>query len=119
MKRKFHHYEKWEDYKNGMYESISGLKRRIMLNKAITFTGNNQLYGEWMLKVVKEWPISCEQNLTNKNSNQRAWIGHAACCMAICCPEDITRQAWGCLSNAQQTAADHQADLAIKVWNER
>jgi len=119
MKRKFHNYQNWEDYQNGMYDNMQGRDRRIMLNKAITFTGNANLYGEWMLKVISDWPISCEHNLTDKNINQKAWIGHAATCMAIKCPEDVTRQAWGCLSQAQQEEANHQADLAIKAWHEK
>lgn len=104
---------------NGMYKQLYGKDKNIILNKAITFTGNSELYGEWMLKVVEQWPVSCEQNLTDKNINQRAWIGHAACCMAINCPEDITREAWGCLSKQQQFEANEKADIAIKVWNEK
>jgi hypothetical protein len=119
MKKIHHPYHLWEDYQNGMYESINGKARRIMLNKAITFTGNHELYGEYMMKVIDLWTVSCEHNLSDKNMNKRAWIGHAACCLAIQCPEDITRQAWGCLSKAQQVAADEQADNAIKAWNEK
>ncbi len=119
MNKKYHHYEVWEDYMNGMYKTLYGKERNIMLNKAITFTGNAKLYGEWMLKVVDEWPICCEQNLTDIHINQQAWIGHAACCMALECPEDLTRIAWGCLSKQQQEEANAQADIAIKVWNEK
>ena len=117
--KKFHHYEKWEDYQAGMYENMQGRDRRIMLNKAISFTSNANLYGKWMLKVINEWPICCEQNLSDKCINQQAWIGHAATCMAIQCPEDITRQAWGCLSQLQKEQANNQANLAIKAWNEK
>lgn len=119
MLKKYHHYEVWEDYMNGMYKQLYGKERNIMLNKAITFTGNAELYGEWMLKVVDQWPICCEQNLTDIHINQQAWIGHAAVCMALECPEDVTRMAWGCLSKQQQIDANEQADIAIKVWNEK
>jgi hypothetical protein len=119
MKRKFHHYEKWEDFKNGMYENMQGRDRRIMLNRAITFMGNAELFGEFMMKVISEWPVSCEQNLTDKNTNNQPWIGQAACCMAIKCPEDVTREAWGFLSKQQQLEANEKADLAIKAWNEK
>jgi hypothetical protein len=119
MIKKYHHYEVWEDYMHGMYKKLFGKERNIMLNKAITFTGNAQLYGEWMLKVVDQWPNSCEQNLTDIHVNQQAWIGHAACCMALECPEDLTRIAWGCLSKQQQDEANAKADNAIRIWNER
>ena len=119
MIKKYHHYEVWEDYMHGMYKKLYGKERNIMLNKAITFTGNAKLYGEWMLRVVDQWPNSCEQNLTDIHVNQQAWIGHAACCMALECPEDLTRIAWGCLSKQQQEEANDQADIAIRVWNEK
>lgn len=119
MIRKYHHYELWEDYMNGMYKQIYGKERRIMLNKAISFTGDANLYGKWMLKVVELWPICCEQNLTDIHINQKAWIGHAAVCLALGCPEDITRLAWGCLSKKQQDEANNQADISLRAWNEK
>jgi len=68
--------------------------------------------------VVKEWPNACEQNLTNTNINRRAWVGHAACCLAFGCPEYITREAWGFLSDKQRDDANKQADYAIMIWEE-
>ena len=116
MKKIYHHYESWEDYKAGMYNSLHGKERNIMINKAINFTGNAKLYGEYMLRVIAEWEIACEHNLTDSSLNKKAWIGHAACCMAIGCPEDLTRLAWGCLSFQQQEEANKQADIAIRKW---
>lgn len=90
--------------------------RNDYLSRAIEFTGNAELYGEWMMKVVREWVKSCEHNLSNRTQNRRAWVGHAACAMAFGCPEDIVRDAWKHLSIKQQEDANHQADLAIEYW---
>jgi len=117
MKQVYHHYSLWEDYKNGMYNKAIDDKAK-MLDKAIDFTGNCNLYGHWMLEVIKIWNISCEHNLTNLSINRKAWIGHAACCMAIGCPEHITREAWGFLSEKQQKDANDKADYAIMKWEE-
>jgi len=119
MKQIYHNYNEWEEHKNGMWRIIHGEKRADYLEMAIQFTGDAELYGEWMMKVIEEWPISCEQNLTCSSINRQAWIGHAACCAATGCPEDITRWAWGHLSEEQQDKANAKADQAIAKWEQR
>lgn len=119
MNKIYHPYDSWEEYKAGMWRHIFGDEREKMLNKAVLFTGNAELYGKWMMKVIKEWPISCEQNLSDRNMNRQAWIGHAACCLCIGCPEDITREAWHHLSQQQQDEANKKADEAIAEWERR
>lgn len=116
IQKRWHHYLKWEDYQNGMYRTLSGQEKQDSLEKAIAFTGDAELYGNHMLNVVDKWPVSCEQNLTDQGMNRRAWIGHAACCLAIGCPEDITREAWSHLTIEQQDEANTKADFAIELW---
>jgi len=118
MKQKYHHYTEWEDYQNGMWRKETPKNEKDFLDKAIDFTGDHELYGSWMMRVVKEWPNACEQNLTNTNINRRAWVGHAACCLAFGCPEYITREAWGFLTDQQRDDANKQADYAIMTWEE-
>lgn len=89
---------------------------KIMLAKAIEFTGDHKLYGSYMQRVVKEWPVSCENALTDYNMNRKAWIGHAACALALNCPEHITRKAWKELTNEQQYLANEEASRAIRAW---
>lgn len=116
MKRIYHHYENWEDYQAGMWRTVSGSERDSFLRKAIEFTGDAVLYGSFMRRVLSEWPLACEHNLTDTTQNRKAWIGHAATCIAIDCPEDITRQAWGQLSQQQQDDANEQARQTIEEW---
>jgi hypothetical protein len=116
MQRVFLPYWVWEEYKCGMWRNIYGAEREEYLQKAIKFTGNANLYGSWMMKVIKEWPYSCLHNLTCDGMNKQAWIGHAACCLAINCPEDITRLAWHNLTKKQQDKANGKADKAIQEW---
>lgn len=114
MSRIYHPYWNWEDYKAGAWASTCA--DPDMLQKAIEFTGNAKLYGQYMLKVADEWPITCEHHLTDESHNRRAWIGHAACAMAIGCPEHVTRQAWGHLTEQQRIEANGVADVAIGYW---
>lgn len=101
-----------------MWRNVHGSERKKYLEKAIEFTGNARLYGEYMMKAIEQWPMSCEHNLTDQSMNKQAWVGHAACCIALGCPEDITREAWHYLTQEQQDEANAMADLAIAKWQE-
>lgn len=114
--RRFHHYSQWEEVANGMWRKVNAAERIELLEKARVFTGDASLYGSWMMRVVVDWPISCEQNLGFTGQNRQAWVGHAACCHAINCPEDVTRAAWWLLTQSQRDAANDAADLAIAAW---
>ena len=112
----WHPYWLLEEMQSDMWRSVSN--RKDWLDKAIEFTGDDALYSEWMLKVVDEWPRSCEHNLS-KSGDKRAWIGHAAVALAIGCPEDIVREAWAYLSDDQQDAANKRAAEAIEYWRSK
>ena len=116
MKRVYHHYQMWEDFRNGMWKNIQHSAEPKMLQRAIEFTGDAELYGSYMMRVIAEWPNACEHNLTNDSMNRLAWVGHAACSMAIKCPEYITRRAWGMLTEEQRVAANRKAELAVATW---
>jgi hypothetical protein len=114
FKRVWHPYTEWEEVKFNMWGRVDD--RQLYLKKAIEFTGNHELYGSFMNRVINEWPVSCENALTDYFMNRKAWIGHAACALAIQCPEDITRQAWKELSYEQQYLANQKASRAIRAW---
>lgn len=101
-----------------MWRKETKENEETFLKKAVDFTGNHKLYGSWMMKVVKEWPMACEHNLSDTGLNRRAWVGHAAVCLAFRCPEYITRAAWRKLTKEQQDKANAQADKAIKQWEQ-
>lgn len=114
FKRVYRPITEWEEIRFGMWSDVKN--KKDMIRKAILFTGNHRLYGKYMMRVVNEWPASCENALTDYNLNRRAWVGHAASALAINCPEDITREAWRFLTDEQQKLANRQADRAIQHW---
>lgn len=116
MKRIWHPYNRWEDWKAGMWRKVNPEEEDGFVVKAIQFTGDAELYGSFMFRVTREWPFSCEHNFTERSMNRRAWVGHAAACMAIECPEYLTRRAWWMLKQEQRDAADVQATAAIMAW---
>ena len=99
-----------------MWRKASKAEEETLLQKAIEFTGNAKLYGSYMLRVIREWPISCEHNLTDISVNRKAWVGHAAASIAIDAPEYITRMAWAYLTPVQQRDANTEAQNAIDLW---
>ena len=111
---RWHPFWKWEEIKHNMWGHVS--ERREWLQKAIEFTGDNELYGLWMMRVVDAWKYSCEHHLTKLDTNRKPWIGHAAVAMAMQCPEDIVREAWGHLTEEQQRLANAAAQRAIEHW---
>jgi len=106
-------YWEWEEVKLNMWGDVED--RKEWLARAIEFTGDPELYGSWMLRVVDELPKSCLHNLS-KRGDKRSWIGHAAVALAIRCPEYIVREAWGRLSEEQQSKANKKATEAIHYW---
>jgi hypothetical protein len=113
----WHPYWLWEELQNNMWGTVQN--RKDWLEKAIAFTGDHILYGSWMIKVADMWEYSCEHNLTKLDTNRKAWIGHAAVAMAIKCPEDIVREAWGYLTKEQQDLANNEAQKAIIYWESK
>lgn len=114
LSRVYHPYSEWEEVKHGMWAEVDD--RKAHLARAIEFTGNHKLYGSYMTRVIREWPISCENALTDPTLNKKAWVGHAATALAIGCPEDITREAWGHLTDEQRLLANKEAERAIREW---
>lgn len=112
--RVYHPYTEWEEMRFNMWGEVSD--RKEWIRKAVEFTGNHKIYGSFMRRVVKEWPISCENALTDYSLNRKAWVGHAAVALAIQCPEDIVRQAWGMLTDEQRFLANKEAERAIREW---
>ena len=112
--RVYHPWTLWEEVNFNMWGSVAN--RQEAIAQAIEFTGNAKLYGSFMQRVIKEWPISCENALTDYSLNRKAWLGHAAVALALRLPEDVTRAAWAELSYEQQLLANKEASRAIQAW---
>ena len=117
--RVYHPYSSWEEYQYGMWRDVSGAEHAEFLSRAIAFTGDAEGYGVAMMRVVDEWPISCEHNMTCLNMNRHAWIGQAAVALECDIPEQVTREAWHHLTETQRNEANAVATLAIEAWEAR
>lgn len=112
--RIYHPVHLWEEIQYNMWGAAHDKKNS--LEQAIEFTGDHVLYGSYMIRVIEEWKYSCENALTDYSINRKAWLGHAACALAMQIPENVIREAWGYLSEEQRRLANGEAQKAIAAW---
>lgn len=112
--RIYHPYWNWEEVDKNMWGSVSN--RQKYLDKTIDFMADTKKFGRFMERVASEWKYSCEHNLTNYSQNRIAWMGWAACALALEVPQDIVCQAWGKITDKQRNDANKKAKEVIALW---
>jgi hypothetical protein len=118
MNRVYHHHDRLEEYEAGLWRQTSGAEHRKLVAFCVAFMNDTAAFAAAMADVVDQWPFSCEHNLSASNVNRVAWLGQAACCVAIGAPEGCTRVAWHLLSDDARAAANEQARFFIEEWEE-
>lgn len=116
MKRIYHPYWLWEDYKAGFYDNVSGDQKQKLLLKVVQMFNSKTLTKENMLKVINLWVYSCEHNLTNESLNKIAYIGQGACCLYAGVPSTITMEAWSLLTDDVKERSNKIALEVINQW---
>lgn len=116
MKRIRHHYMKWEDWKEGMYQEIPAHHQQGAIDAAARLLRTPSLLLLAMRQVLRKWPTSAEQYLSNAASNRQAWLGQAACYLRMGTPDYLTKLAWHTLTANQQSQANAVADTVIDEW---
>jgi hypothetical protein len=115
VRRVWHPYTDWEDYRAGMYGPAKDFMRERGLSIDLLRDATGAL-PDAMMDAVLAWPIAAEHNLTDTGSNRRSWVGQAACCLAHDATEFATCSAWWELSDDQRDAANAVADTVIARW---
>ena len=116
MERIYHHYNKWEDYHNGLYHTTQVDNIEELVGRCADLLKNCDAFYLVMINVVKEWRIASEVNLTNISRNRQAWLGQSSCCYKYKAPEYVTKLAWRTLTKEQQDKANDTADRIIYEW---
>lgn len=115
MKQIYRHHNKWEDFRNGMYCSKSNTEY-FHIRQAIHILSNPLLFELIMHKMIKEWKHCIEHNLSNKNTNRKAYLGAASCNFSYKVPEYCTRIAWNSLDKEDQYNANTCANKVIAYY---
>lgn len=119
MPRIYYDYRECEEFRDagGMWRTVAGpVYRQQLIDAASKLMADPDRFRAAMRRALREWPRSCETNLTAESNNQRAWLGHAGCYLATGSVEECTRLAWHTLDATEQWAANHAADDVIALW---
>lgn len=120
MKRIFHHWEKWECVKAGFYATTppAGMSSDEAKIAYSVFLAEEKRFVFAMMRVLDEWPHSCDQFLSNQSINRIAWMGQASMCIDTGVPS-CYRAGFKLLTPSQQKHANQLADQCIKIWEKR
>ncbi len=114
--RIFHTFDKWEAVPAGFFApGIKGRTKDECEAEYGAFLSDLTAFEEGIKKVFKEWPNSCEHNLTNSSMNRIAWIGQAAACAARGLPSTF-RGGFAQLPEAKQAEANALALKYLNIW---
>lgn len=116
MIRRYFHYKDLEEYKAGMWKITRGDKRQKNAERAADLMRDKAAFTAAMVRAVREWPNSCQHNLTAEDTNRLAFLGHAGCCIAIGSPEENTRIGWHMLTPREQDEANDAAQHVLDQW---
>jgi hypothetical protein len=114
-RKRFSYYELEEYGENGGMWGQGDLSLRTA---AAALLGEPDTFLECMRLVIRNWPKSCINALTNPSLNQIAWIGQAGCYLGTGAQQDVTRLAWYDLTSKQQSIANRLALRVINEWRE-
>ena len=88
----------------------------MLIQMASNLMKNPEAFEAACREVLTAWPNSVAAALTTPSMNYQAWIGHAAGAIAIGASEDLMRQGWRLLTEAEQLSANAAALVVIDDW---
>lgn len=117
IERIYHPYESWECFHAGFFELAYCTKMdfEIFQSQYASFLRDSERFMFAISRVFDEWPISCENFLTNNQINRIAWLGQASACIETGLPSSFRGGFWK-LSATEQDIANGIAHMKIKEW---
>lgn len=120
MRRIFHHWETWECVRAGMYESVPPppMSPDEAKQHYAVFLRDTPRFESALARVLAEWPVSCEQFLSNEGMNRIAWLGQASMCIETGVPACF-RAGFKLLDESERSIANAVADKWLQQWLHR
>jgi len=100
-----------------MYETVppEGFSADSALAAYTEFLGDLPRFEHALKRVIREWPVSCEQFLSNASINRIAWLGQASMCIDTGVPSKF-RAGFSALDPSGQKYANAMADRFLRMW---
>lgn len=102
-----------------MWGSIQPKEQELYAEKCADLMRESDCFELACLNALDEWPMSCLHNLSARNMNRMAWLGHAACYLQNGSVEYTTRLGWRMLDKDEQLEANKVAQKVIDLWELR
>jgi len=118
MKRIFHPYDKWEDYRHNFYGGVLEYNQDKTLETSANLLKDPSQFESALKCIIHEWKYSCEHNLSNENMNRIAYLGQAANALVNKVPSSASMGGYNLLSLEEQLAADALATKYLNLWLE-
>jgi hypothetical protein len=116
MMRIYHPFHVLEETHAGLWRITTGVERKRHIAAAAGLMAKPDKFKAAMQRAARDWPRSCEHNLSAENVNRIAWLGHAGCCVGVGSPEEATRAGWHTLTLDQQNEANRVAGEVLDAW---
>lgn len=115
-RRIFHHYLELEETKVGFWRMVSGPDLSKFVEASSDLMRCPEEFMDAMRNALQRWPNSCEAAFTAESMNRIAFLGQAACCVAVGSPEGCTRIAWHSLTKDERDEANRCAAIVLTEW---
>jgi len=120
MKRIFHPWHLWEDYKHNFYGGVTeDYQKDDTLRLYADFLADLSKFEAALKSITTEWKHSCEHNLSNENMNRVAYLGQASCALAYKVPHSKSMGGYNLLTEEQKQKADALAEKYLNLWLEK
>ena len=116
IKRIYHPYNLWEDYKNGFYKSETNLNLDEQIEVCKNLFLDLKEFENILNILIRDWKYSMEHNLTNESLNKIAYLGQASCAYKFKISNDISRQGYNLLNAYEKQKADDMAKKYLEKW---
>jgi len=117
MKRIFHPWHKWEDYRHNFYGGVvEDFQKDNTLELYASLLRDPVQFEEALKVITSEWKYSCEHNLSNESMNRIAYLGQAACALVYKVPHHLSMSGYNLLTDSEKIAADQMAKKYLDLW---
>lgn len=118
MKRIFHPWDKWEDFRHNFYGGSSDYPKDDTLALYASLLRDLPRFEAALKEITSTWKYSCEHNLTNEAMNRVAYLGQASCALVYRVPSSVSMGGYNLLSPQEQKDADALAQKYLDIWME-